>query len=73
LSLQFNRRTYASFRVGIRFNITNTTQVRDTMWTGIGSPSAAGLCTGGYNRALFARVAALFARFNFKVSQNSMC
>jgi hypothetical protein len=71
--LQFNRKTYASFRVGVRFNSTNTTQVRDTMWAGIGSPSAAGLCTGGYNKTLFASVAALYARFNFKVSQNSTC
>ncbi|KAF6256398.1 hypothetical protein COO60DRAFT_1461688 [Scenedesmus sp. NREL 46B-D3] len=54
----FNGRTYASFRVGVRFNSTNTTQV-------------AGLCTGGYVTSLYKNVAALFAEHDLKVSQNN--
>jgi hypothetical protein len=50
---QYNGRTYASFRVGVRFNSTNTTQVRDEMWNGIGSPGIAKPCSGGYNTILY--------------------
>jgi hypothetical protein len=68
---QYNGRTYASFRVGVRFNSTNTTQVRDEMWNGVGSPGIAKPCSGGYNTILYKNVAALFAKHKFKVSQNS--
>jgi hypothetical protein len=41
------------------------------MWAAVGDPDVAGLCTGGYNTTLYKRVAALFAKYSFKVSQNS--
>ncbi|KAF6256411.1 hypothetical protein COO60DRAFT_1640756 [Scenedesmus sp. NREL 46B-D3] len=67
----FKDKTYASFRVGVRFNSTNSTQVRDDMWRAIGDPKVAGLCTGGYDTSLYAKVAALFDQHEFKVSQNN--
>ncbi|KAF6256396.1 hypothetical protein COO60DRAFT_1657879 [Scenedesmus sp. NREL 46B-D3] len=67
----FKNKTYASFRVGVRFNSTNSTQVRDDMWRAIGDPKVAGLCTGGYDTSLYAKVAALFDQHEFKVSQNN--
>jgi hypothetical protein len=68
--LQVDDKPYASYRVMIRFNSTNSTEVRDMMFSGIGS-GVAGPCTGGYNQWLFANVAALWAKGQFKVSQNS--
>jgi hypothetical protein len=71
--MQHQDRSYASFRVGVRFNSTNTTQVRDEMWNGVGSPGIAKPCSGGYNTILYKNVAALFAKHKFTVSQNSEC
>ncbi|WIA29780.1 hypothetical protein OEZ86_012254 [Tetradesmus obliquus] len=67
----FKDKTYASLRVGVRFNSTTDTQVRDDMWAAVGSPKVTKLCTGGYNTTLYKNVAALFAKHKFKVSQNN--
>lgn len=69
--ITFKSKTYASFRVGVRFNSTNDTRVRDEMWTAIGAPGVANLCSGGYNKILYKNVAALFAKHKFTVSQNN--
>jgi hypothetical protein len=67
--VQLNNRSFASFRVAVRFNGTNNTQVRDEMWAAVGSPAQQ--CTGRYNTTLYKSVAALFAKLKFKVSQTS--
>jgi hypothetical protein len=54
----------------IRFNSTNSTDVRDLMFAGVAT-GATNPCLGGFNRLLYPTVAALFAKF--KVSQNSEC
>ncbi|WIA09691.1 hypothetical protein OEZ85_009076 [Tetradesmus obliquus] len=68
--ITYNNKTYASFRAGVRFNSTTDTQVRDDMWAAVGDPDTASPCTGGYNTTLYKNVAALFAKYSLKVSQN---
>ncbi|WIA09708.1 hypothetical protein OEZ85_009092 [Tetradesmus obliquus] len=69
--ITYNNKTYASFRAGVRFNRTTDTQVRDDMWAAVGDPDTASPCTGGYNTTLYKNVAALFAMYSLKVSQNN--
>jgi hypothetical protein len=68
--LQINGESYASYRAMVRFNSTNTTEMADMMFAGIGS-GAGRPCAGSYSRILYANMAALFAVGPFKVSQNS--
>ncbi|WIA29772.1 hypothetical protein OEZ86_012246 [Tetradesmus obliquus] len=69
--ITYNNKTYASFRAGVRFNSTTDTQVRDDMWAAVADPDTASPCTGGYNTTLYKNVAALFAKYSLKVSQNN--
>ncbi|WIA34876.1 hypothetical protein OEZ86_013169 [Tetradesmus obliquus] len=69
LDIQAGDKAYASYRVMVRFNSTNTTSIRDVMFNATGSVSAS-RCSGGYSRLLYANVAALWARGPFTVSQN---
>ncbi|WIA29771.1 hypothetical protein OEZ86_012245 [Tetradesmus obliquus] len=57
--ITYNNKTYASFRVGVRFNSTTDTQVRDDMWAAVASSSP---CTGGYNTTLYKNAAALLVQ-----------
>jgi hypothetical protein len=68
--MQADNTPYASYRVLVRFNSTNSTDVRDAMFNAVGSAGGSP-CSGGYSRALYANVAALWARGPFNVSQNS--
>jgi hypothetical protein len=67
---QHNGKSYASFRVGVRYNNTLDTRVRDNLWVGVGSVSLAKPCNGGYDDVLYSNVAALFAEHDLTVSQN---
>jgi hypothetical protein len=67
---QHNGKSYASFRVGVRYNNTLDTRVRDDLWVGVGSVSLATPCNGGYDDVLYSNVAALFAEHELTVSQN---
>jgi hypothetical protein len=69
MSLQVNNTKYASYRVMVKFNSTNSTSVRNAMFAAVAAKSAKP-CSGGYNRGLYANVAALWARGPFVVSQN---
>jgi hypothetical protein len=70
IDLQIDSQRYASYRAMVRFNSTNTTEVADQMFAGVGTAGARP-CFGGYSRLLYPNVAALFAVGSFKVSQNS--
>jgi hypothetical protein len=56
--------------VMVKFNSTNTTKVRNKMFHAVAS-NASRPCTGGYNKQLYANVAALWAEGCFRVSQTS--
>jgi uncharacterized protein YcnI len=71
-SLQFKNNKFASFRAGVKFNSTTTTNVRDNMFKGVATAEASP-CAGGYNRTHYKNVSALFTKHGFKVSQNSEC
>ncbi|KAF6252818.1 hypothetical protein COO60DRAFT_496788 [Scenedesmus sp. NREL 46B-D3] len=70
LTSNIDGENYASYRTMIRFNSTNSTSTRDTMFAGL-STAVARPCTGGYNRGLYRAVTALFAQLPFNVSQNN--
>ncbi|WIA31514.1 hypothetical protein OEZ86_002406 [Tetradesmus obliquus] len=65
-----NGTKYASFRVMVKFNSTNSTTVRNQMLVAVAGRSAKP-CSGGYNQQKYENVAALWARGPFIVSQNS--
>jgi hypothetical protein len=58
--------------VMVKFNSTNSTKIRNRMFHAVAS-NASRPCTGGYNRQVYANVAALWAEGPFRVSQNSEC
>lgn len=66
--MQIDGQQYASYRAMVRFNSTTTTEAADIMFAGIAMSSP---CTGGYNKILYKKIAALFAAGPFTVSQNS--
>jgi hypothetical protein len=69
--VQVDSVNYASLRTQVKINGTNTTEVRDLMFDGVGTGGPPKRCTGQYRRLLYPAVTALFARGNFRVSQNS--
>jgi hypothetical protein len=49
--VQIGGKKYASYRVLVRFNSTNSTAVKDTIFYGVSTPATTNDCVGGYDKS----------------------